>query len=138
MVGRELAAPLSAPDRERGEPVLSMRGVGCAASGVHHVDLELCAGEIVGLAGLVGAGRTELARTLFGVTPADAGEIRLRGRTVELSTPMAVKKGSLICRRLGAWRDCERRVRHDLTLRFTNAFPSGWLRKDRSGQARIN
>ncbi len=51
-------------------------------AGVRDVDLSVRAGEILGLAGLVGAGRTELARILFGLTPADAGEIRLRGRAV--------------------------------------------------------
>ncbi|GJG88086.1 hypothetical protein tb265_32670 [Gemmatimonadetes bacterium T265] len=53
------------------------------------VDLTVCAGEIVGLAGLVGAGRTELARTVFGITPADRGEIRLRGRPIVIRSPAA-------------------------------------------------
>jgi len=45
------------------------------------------AGEIVGLAGLVGAGRTQLARTIFGLEPADLGEIRLNGKTVDIVSP---------------------------------------------------
>jgi rhamnose transport system ATP-binding protein len=56
------------------------------------------AGEIVGLAGLVGAGRTALARTVFGLTPADAGEIRVRGRRVTVSSPAeAIALGIAYC-----------------------------------------
>ena len=52
------------------------------------------AGEIVGLAGLVGGGRTELARTIFGLTPADRGEILLRGKPVRItSAARAIESG---------------------------------------------
>ncbi len=80
MVGRELSAVFPKSPWSSGEVVLEARGLGCRASGVRDVDLSVRAGEILGLAGLVGAGRTELARVLFGLTPADAGEIRLRGQ----------------------------------------------------------
>ena len=49
--------------------------------------LELRAGEILGLAGLVGAGRTELARVIFGLTPADGGELKLRGQAAHVDSP---------------------------------------------------
>ncbi|HEY0777165.1 MAG TPA: sugar ABC transporter ATP-binding protein [Gemmatirosa sp.] len=87
MVGRELAAVFPKRPVPIGEPVLEVRGLGCAAAGVRDVTLTVRAGEIVGLAGLVGAGRTELARTIFGITPADAGEIRIRGRRVAITNP---------------------------------------------------
>jgi rhamnose transport system ATP-binding protein len=51
------------------------------------VSLTVCAGEIVGLAGLVGSGRSELAQTIFGVTPADNGEIRIAGQKVDIRSP---------------------------------------------------
>jgi rhamnose transport system ATP-binding protein len=58
------------------------------------VDLTVRAGEIVGLAGLVGSGRTELARTIFGLTPAHSGEIRLAGRPVRIgNTADAIASG---------------------------------------------
>jgi rhamnose transport system ATP-binding protein len=87
MVGREAGLIPPRPDTRLGEPLLELRGLGCAASGVADVSLEVRAGEIVGMAGLVGAGRTELARAVFGLTPADAGEIRVAGRPVLVRTP---------------------------------------------------
>jgi rhamnose transport system ATP-binding protein len=87
MVGRELSAVFPKIEVPRGEVALEVRDLGCRESGVHGVNLSVRAGEILGLAGLVGAGRTELARVLFGLTPADAGEIRLRGRPVTVDSP---------------------------------------------------
>ncbi len=87
MVGRELSAVFPKLPAEPGAMVLEVRGLGNREAGVRDVELSLRAGEILGLAGLVGAGRTELARILFGLTPADEGEIRLRGRTVVVESP---------------------------------------------------
>ena len=87
MVGRELSAVFPKRDVAPGDTVLELRRLRCAAGGVDDVSLTLRAGEILGLAGLVGAGRTELARTLFGLTPADGGEIVLGGRSVRIDSP---------------------------------------------------
>jgi rhamnose transport system ATP-binding protein len=87
MVGREVSAIYPPAEGEAGETVLSLRGVSCAESGLAGVDLDVRAGEIVALAGLVGAGRTELARVLFGITPADGGSISLNGRAVKIRSP---------------------------------------------------
>jgi rhamnose transport system ATP-binding protein len=87
MVGRELSAVFPKREVPVGETVLELRGVGCKASGVSGVDLSVRAGEIVGLSGLVGAGRSELARTIFGLTPADRGEILVRGKRVRIGSP---------------------------------------------------
>jgi rhamnose transport system ATP-binding protein len=86
MVGRELSAVFPKKTVECGAVGLELRRLGCSASGIHDIDLSVRAGEIVGLAGLVGAGRTELARTIFGLTPADQGEILLRGKPVNVSS----------------------------------------------------
>jgi rhamnose transport system ATP-binding protein len=94
MVGRELSAVFPKKDVALGDVVLDLRGLGSAAGGVRDVNLTVRAGEIVGLAGLVGAGRTELARTIFGLTPADEGEIHVRGRAVHLdSAARAIEAG---------------------------------------------
>jgi rhamnose transport system ATP-binding protein len=87
MVGRSVAAIFPKRTVPIGEVVLETRGLTCAANGVRAVSLAIRAGEIVGLAGLVGSGRTQLAETLFGLTPADSGEIVLRGRPVRIDSP---------------------------------------------------
>jgi rhamnose transport system ATP-binding protein len=87
MVGREVTAVFPKREAPPGDVLLELRGLGCRASGVRGVSLQVRAGEILGLAGLVGAGRTELARALFGLTPADEGEILLAGKPVRVRTP---------------------------------------------------
>jgi rhamnose transport system ATP-binding protein len=87
MVGREIATVFPKRSVPLGEILLEVRDLGCRAGGVHGVTFSIRAGEILGFAGLVGAGRTELARILFGLTPADTGEIRLRGKPVVIDRP---------------------------------------------------
>jgi rhamnose transport system ATP-binding protein len=91
MVGRDVDLGLGgAPAGTRAadaRPALEIRGLGCRASRIAGVSLQLAPGEILGLAGLVGAGRTELARVLFGLTPADAGTIAVDGRACAIRTP---------------------------------------------------
>ncbi|HUE82891.1 MAG TPA: sugar ABC transporter ATP-binding protein [Pyrinomonadaceae bacterium] len=94
MVGRELSAVFPKREVELGDVVLKLSGLGCEESGINNVNISLRAGEIVGLAGLVGAGRTELGRTIFGLTPPDSGEIVLRGKHVSIRNPaQAIKNG---------------------------------------------
>jgi ribose transport system ATP-binding protein len=80
MVGREVDMQYRKRFCERPGPVaLEVRSLH-AANGVRGVSLRVCEGEVVGLAGLVGAGRTELARAIFGVDPSTAGAVLVNGR----------------------------------------------------------
>jgi galactofuranose transport system ATP-binding protein len=94
MVGRELEvlerldrSPAD-PAAEGDPPVVAASGLG-RRGGVEPVDLTVREGEVVGLAGLLGSGRTELARLLFGADRADRGEVRVAGRTVRIRSPRA-------------------------------------------------
>ena len=87
MVGRELETRYEQPKAIGDGPVrLSVRGL-TRAHVLADVDIEVRAGEIVGLAGLVGAGRTEIARAIFGADPRDAGEIHIDGHEVDIQHP---------------------------------------------------
>ena len=93
MVGREVTSVFPVRQSAPGEVMLEVRHV--TRHGVlHDINFEVRAGEVVGLAGLVGAGRTEVARAVFGADPIDAGEVRIAGQPVRLRQPVdAVKAG---------------------------------------------
>ncbi len=132
MVGREMTQIYPPSESTPGNIVLSLKGVGCRASGVRDVTLEVRAGEVFGLAGLVGAGRTELARILFGITPADSGEIMLNGQKVTLRSPQqAVAHGIAYVpedrRRHGVVLDMP--IAHNMTMAIhRRIFRGTWLR----------
>ncbi len=88
MVGRETSTLFPKRTTTIGQTVLETRDLHCSASGVHGVSLSVRAGEVLGLGGLTGAGRTEFASVLFGLSPADRGQILLKGQTVGIGSPM--------------------------------------------------
>jgi len=75
-----------------GEVLLEVKGLS-SASGIEDINLTVRAGEIVGLCGLVGSGRTEVARAIFGADPRTAGEIRLAGKPVNSSPELSAELG---------------------------------------------
>jgi ABC-type sugar transport system ATPase subunit len=93
MVGRTIDDLFPKLPAEIKEPVLEVRNLWHKPL-TRGVSFQLRAGEIVGLAGLVGSGRSELAQVIFGFTPADSGEIILNGRSVQINNPgQAMKLG---------------------------------------------
>lgn len=87
MVGRELSQIFPKKEIQLGEVVLELKNLGYRAAGVKNVNFSIRAGEIVGIAGLVGAGRTEFARAIFGLDTADSGEILLHGKSIRNTHP---------------------------------------------------
>jgi ribose transport system ATP-binding protein len=78
---------------EDADVVLEVRNL-CSGNTIKDVSFKLRRGEILGFAGLMGAGRTEVARAIFGADPIDSGEIYVNGKKVEIKTPVdAVKHG---------------------------------------------
>jgi len=94
MVGRDLAALFPKLDAEIGGPVLRVKRL--TREGVFtDVSFELHRGEIVALAGLVGAGRSEVARAIFGIDRPDGGEVELDGRTLARGRPLAAMRAGI-------------------------------------------
>jgi rhamnose transport system ATP-binding protein len=87
MVGRELSAVFPKRQVEKGEVIFELRNFGSRSAGIEHIDLTVRAGEIVGVAGLIGAGRTELAKTIFGLEAPNTGEILVKGNPISIGHP---------------------------------------------------
>ncbi len=87
MAGRDLSAVFPKREVPIGEPVLRVRGLTSEAVGIRDITFEVRAGEILGFAGLVGAGRTQVAEAVFGLAKIDAGKIRLNESRVSIKSP---------------------------------------------------
>jgi monosaccharide-transporting ATPase len=151
MLGRplgeiEAARPPPAAVTVAAEPVLAVRRFG-RRHAVQPLDLHVGAGEVLGLAGLLGSGRTELARLLFGIDRADGGEVRVDGRTDRIRSPgaslrrgfgftpedrkaqailpnLSVRENLIVALqvRRGLWRRVPRAEQDRLVERFTRAL----------------
>jgi len=95
MVGRQLDHEYYRENRQRdqvGKPLLSVRDLSVAGE-FRNISFELAAGEILGIAGVVGSGREALARCLAGLMPANAGVVEIDGKVVNLGKPRTAVKG---------------------------------------------
>ena len=94
MVGRSLDRLFPALPTPTERPVLEVSGLTSAEDSFRNVTFDVHAGEILGIAGLIGAGRTELVRAISGADPISAGTIRLEGEELKLRSPKdAIAKG---------------------------------------------
>lgn len=96
MVGREIKEKFPRITCKRGKKVLEVKNLRVGKL-VKNVNLDLYEGEIVGIAGLVGAGRTETTRAIFGMDPKESGEIILDGKNIKINKPLdAIKAGIVL------------------------------------------
>ena len=143
MIGRSLerAAPLRPPD-PAGNPVV-LEATGLTRRGaIHDVSLAIRAGEVLGLAGLVGSGRTEIARAIFGADPIERGEVRVDGRPVRVRTPREAADAGIAMlpeSRKEQGLVMTRSVRENTTLAALGALASGGIvdrRRERAATER--
>ena len=96
MVGRDIKEKFPRVESVRGKPIFEVHGLN-AGRLVRDVSLTLYEGEILGIAGLVGAGRTETTRAIVGVDPKDSGRLVLDGREIRINKPMdAIRQGVVL------------------------------------------
>jgi rhamnose transport system ATP-binding protein len=132
MVGRPLSALFEKPSGTNyGQPLLEVKGLSRTRK-FADITLDVRAGEVVGLAGLVGAGRTDVGRALFGLLDTDSGEVRLDGKPFNVRTPREAMAHGLVY-------VPEDRQHHGLLMPMTisqnmtlsileRLSPRGWLR----------
>jgi ribose transport system ATP-binding protein len=134
MVGRALEEEF--PPRESSAPGrVALRVEGLRRRGIlHGIDLEIREGEVLGIAGLMGSGRTELLRALFGADPVDSGRVLLDGTAIVLGSPAdAIRHGIALVPedRKEQGLVLEMMIRENVTLAALPAVSSlGWVRRD--------
>ncbi len=95
MLGRSFDEAYAKHEITLGDKILEVNGLTTKDKSVQDIDFYVRAGEIVGIAGLVGAGKTELCKALFGAIPHETGSMRLRGKEVRFDSPLHAVQGGL-------------------------------------------
>ena len=95
MVGREITEKFPRVKQERGKKIFEVKNLN-AGRMVRDINFSVHEGEILGISGLMGAGRTETTRAIFGVDPKESGQIFLNGAEVEIRRPMDAIKAGLV------------------------------------------
>ena len=143
MVGRDLKAFYADNSSTHGSIRMELRRLRTGRYPAHAVSLSIEAGEILGVAGLIGAGRSELAQAVFGVDRLRGGEVVLDGAVVDIRSPGdAIERGIYLVpedrRHLGLLTGMS--VRENVTLPSLSRFSSaGWIRRaDESASAQLS
>jgi inositol transport system ATP-binding protein len=147
MVGRDVEFLKRPPHDGSGEVVLRVEGVSrrrgrheARGTSLHDIHFDVRAGEIVGLAGLVGAGRTDLARLLFGAERMDSGTVRLNGQDVRLTSPCdALKAGIALVPEDRKQQGCflDHSIRHNLSLPSLKRLSTWGVFVDEAAERRL-
>ncbi len=134
MVGRSVESLGFPSEREPGEALLEVRGLTLRGA-FQNIDFTLRAGEIVGLAGLVGAGRTELAEAIFGARPIDSGDVLVRSKPTRIRSPRdAIRAGIAMSpedRQHDGLLLPQSVSRNSSLALLPKLFPTGWLNEKR-------
>ncbi len=132
MVGREMQSIYPAAVSDPGETLLEVCGLHSKSLGLEDIRFDIRKGEIFGLVGLVGAGRTELARTLIGAASKETGLVRLNGKEIAPRSPGDAMKLGIAYTPEDRTRHAvfpELSIGHNLTYSCQDRiFPRGWLR----------
>jgi rhamnose transport system ATP-binding protein len=137
MVGREISQLFPKETVPLGAPVLELDGLSCAGR-VENVSFTVHAGEILGIAGLVGSGRTELAETVFGISPASSGSMKINGKPVTVAdVRQAVDNGIAYVPEDRAQHGLVKRqtIRDNVAITVLDRLTKGWLVDTRKEQA---
>lgn len=131
MIGRSSDAQLKRTSKTPGAPILFAQDV--RTTRLSDISLEIRAGEVVGLAGLVGSGRTEVVRALFGADPITGGEIVLNGTTAPATLAARVRAGMALLpedrKRQGLALSLD--IRANATVAsLWRSFASGWFKRN--------
>ena len=140
IVGKAVeVAAVSAKAADDAPVVLEARGL-ASSNGIHDLDLVLRAGQVVGLAGLMGSGRSELARALYGIDKLTAGTVAVDGREISIGSPSeALSKGICLIpedrRQQGLI--LEHSVAGNLALPHLDEVRRGWFVDDRAASSLV-